>query len=81
MERTNVRISQRTRENGGSVRRDPDRPEPNFLVVLTEEARQLVGDMTELPLTPVRMVRGRTIGGGTLVDAVRRARRRLAASA
>lgn len=44
---------------------------------LNGKASQVVEKVT-LPLTEFKVVNGRTMGGGTSVDAVRRARRRLA---
>ena len=56
--------------------RNPDRPPVKKQKVSGNGAK--IAEYLPVPLTPFQEVRGQTIGGGTSVDATRRARRRLA---
>ncbi len=65
-------------ESGNIVNNNADRPNVPTMKVHGEGAR-IVKEVTA-PLTKFRIVRGKTIGGGTSREALRRARRRLAAN-
>ena len=63
-------------DSGNLVKNKSNRPTPETARVYGQGA-QIVRERA-VPMTEFRIVRGRAIGGGTSVDAVRRARKRLA---
>lgn len=65
-------------DNGNLVRRDADRPAVETVRVSGPGAK-IVGEVVA-PMTEFKVVRRKTMGGGTSREALRRARRRVAAN-
>lgn len=70
---------ERFKRSGNLIRNEADRPTVEMVNVGYPDAKQVIEKHVK-PLTEPRVVRGKTIGGGTSKEALRRARRRATAN-
>lgn len=73
-----VKTVPRSRDNGGVVSRESDRPSPRLNPVINPHARRLVGEFTEAPLNPIKSLRTVIVGGGMSEKSKRTARKKQA---